>query len=539
MHSVAFRHCLSVTRSGPLIGRLSRLCRVLTPCRHGSKHAALLQRQWNEGNDETVSQTDKKRVVLVDGMNVMPGLRISPASLFAVLHVHQLRHPSCRAILVFDGPEPGTNCTRKNLRNDSIESVESFERGFEAFSGGMLDAQAADAPMVVFAGRFAKDAADELITELAHIHLQHILNSEASEPSRLHLWTADGGLKRAVYDRTGGRPKGCPPSLFKVMGGKFSKGPMGVKYSLLDKWPPHPSWCEAARHPVSAIGILELIQRRDGRCAGVLESLSKHDNWVALAKHEVSSEWLRECLSTDTLTVEQYGGVVSDLAGSWRNLCSHPTGSAVLAAAHSRMNSNQLKGICDTHSQDLHSLSYDAVGSSCVKSLVRNVLSGRLQSSGMLSEACFRGDWITPATDEIAHKVVCAFVPYECRAIIEASVVRFGSDWAAIMASHPHAVYVIHALLWEAKANIHTSALTEWAEEWKSSQTPQMLNVIDARSQDQLTSAIQDLADGSRRQFKIQDLAGADLADGFRHSDIRSEQAKLVRSIEKRMSFGR
>ena len=30
-------------------------------------------------------------------------------------------------------------------------------------------------------------------------------------------------------------------------------------------------------------------------------------------------------------------------------------------------------------------------------------------------------------------QVVCAFVPYECRSIIEASVVRFGSDWAAIM----------------------------------------------------------------------------------------------------------
>ena len=30
-------------------------------------------------------------------------------------------------------------------------------------------------------------------------------------------------------------------------------------------------------------------------------------------------------------------------------------------------------------------------------------------------------------------QVVCAFVPYECRAIIEASTVQFGSDWAAIM----------------------------------------------------------------------------------------------------------
>ena len=52
MHSVAFRHCVSATRSGPLIGRLSRLRRVATLCRHGSSHAALLQ-------------TDMKRVVLV------------------------------------------------------------------------------------------------------------------------------------------------------------------------------------------------------------------------------------------------------------------------------------------------------------------------------------------------------------------------------------------------------------------------------------------------------------------------------------------
>ena len=80
---------------------------------------------------------------------------------------------------------------------------------------------------------------------------------------------------------------------------------------------------------------------------------------------------------------------------------------------------------------------------------------------------------------------------------------------------------MVHALLWEHKADLHSSKLHGWAEHWKSKQSPEVLEYMATNARTRLSEQVCAL-------------------DVFFIALVkRSLQGKLVKSVDKRKRFGR
>lgn len=80
---------------------------------------------------------------------------------------------------------------------------------------------------------------------------------------------------------------------------------------------------------------------------------------------------------------------------------------------------------------------------------------------------------------------------------------------------------MVHALLWEHKADLHSSKLHEWAAHWKSKQSPEVLEYMATNASKRLSEQVCALD-----VFFIAFVKG-------------SLQGKLVNSVDKRKRFGR
>ena len=49
---------------------------------------------------------------------------------------------------------------------------------------------------------------------------------------------------------------------------------------------------------------------------------------------------------------------------------------------------------------------------------------------------------------------------------------------------------MVHALLWEPKADLHSSKLHEWTEHWKSIQPPEVLEYMASKSSKRLSEQV-------------------------------------------------
>jgi len=251
-------------------------------------------------------------------------------------------------------------------------------------------------------GHFAEDAADKVLIDLA---IEYWWNR--GKTARILLWTTDMSLQKEILAETGIR-----------MGAWHPKAIASLKRR------PSKAWLEAAKHPISAGGLVDAIRgaskaSNEGKQTADVILRSIQDDWAQLLTHDVASQWILKCImffgATQTGILQPKYGLLEAIVPIWHTLVTHEFGTHVVLAAQANMPNEMLCTIIENNHEELFRLSKDPLGADVMKSLVKQALKTQNQSQTSNRnevtnrtapvDSFIQRRWIELTLDPYGHKV--------------------------------------------------------------------------------------------------------------------------------------